>query len=104
MKVTKISQKDHPAPAPSRPPPLGEGKYWVRDYDALFTVLFLAVIFANNLNPIVMQTARKNTGIYWLIFFISTALFIVAIIFHFSYLTLLLPFMCTAFVKAMNII
>jgi hypothetical protein len=51
-----------------------------------------------------MQTARNNTGLYWLIFFISTALFIVAIFFHFSYLTLILPFMCTAFVKAMRII
>jgi hypothetical protein len=51
-----------------------------------------------------MQTHRKNPGLYWLIFFISTGLFFLAIFLHFSYLTLILPFMLTAFVKAMDII
>jgi hypothetical protein len=51
-----------------------------------------------------MQTHRKNPGLYWLIFLISTGLFFVAILLHFSYLTLILPFMLTAFVKAMDII
>jgi hypothetical protein len=47
---------------------------------------------------------QKNNGLAWAIFFISTATFLLAINLHFSYLTLILPFMCTSFVKAMKII
>ena len=50
-----------------------------------------------------MEQQKKYTGIYWLLFFISAAAFILAIATHFSYLTLILPFVCTFFVKAMDI-
>ena len=51
-----------------------------------------------------MQTQKKNTGLAWIIFFISTAVFFLAIYLHFSYLTLILPIMLTSFVKAMDIV
>jgi len=50
-----------------------------------------------------MEQQKKNTGAYWLLFFISTAAFIWAVASHFSYLTFILPFVCTSFVKAMDI-
>jgi hypothetical protein len=46
---------------------------------------------------------KKNTTAYWLMFFVSTAAFIWAVASHFEYLTLLLPFVATSFVKAMDI-
>ncbi len=51
-----------------------------------------------------METTKKSTGLAWIIFFLSTAAFFVAIYLHFSYLTLILPFMLTSFVKGMDII
>jgi hypothetical protein len=50
-----------------------------------------------------MET-RKNHGMAWMVFFISTAALFAAIFLHFSYLTLILPIMLTSFVKAMDII
>jgi hypothetical protein len=50
-----------------------------------------------------MEQQKKSTGIYWLLFLLFTALFGVAVATHFEYLTLLLPFVCTFFVKAMDI-
>jgi hypothetical protein len=50
-----------------------------------------------------MEQEKKNTGMYWLLFFISSAAFIAAIYFHFEYLTLIIPFVGTFFVKAMDI-
>jgi hypothetical protein len=50
-----------------------------------------------------MEQQKKYTGIYWLLFFLSTAAFVSAIALHFSYLTLILPFVCTFFVKALDI-
>lgn len=50
-----------------------------------------------------MEQQKKYTGLYWLLFFISTVAFIAAIAFKFEYLTLILPFVCTFFVKAMDI-
>jgi len=46
---------------------------------------------------------KKNLGLYWLLFFISTAVFIFAIYAKWEYLTLIIPFVCTFFVKAMDI-
>lgn len=51
-----------------------------------------------------MKTAKKNTGKYWFLFFLSSIAFGVAIYMHFEYLTLILPFVGTFFVKAMDII
>ena len=50
-----------------------------------------------------MEQQKKNTGAYWLLFFISAAAFVWAVASHFSYLTLILPFVCTSFVKALDI-
>lgn len=51
-----------------------------------------------------METRNKSNRLAWIIFFVSTAAFFIAIFLHFSYLTLILPIMCTSFVKAMDII
>jgi hypothetical protein len=50
-----------------------------------------------------MEQQKKYTGIYWLLFFLSTVALVAAIALHFEYLTLILPFFCTFFVKAMDI-
>lgn len=50
-----------------------------------------------------MQVENKRTGLAWIIFFVSTAVFILAVALHWEYLTLLLPIICTSFVKAMDI-
>lgn len=50
-----------------------------------------------------MEQTKKNKGIWWLAFFITTAILIIAIVTHWEWLTLILPFQLTAFVKAMDI-
>ena len=50
-----------------------------------------------------VEQQKKYTGLYWLLFFISSVALIVAIQTRFEYLTLILPFFCTSFVKAMDI-
>jgi hypothetical protein len=50
-----------------------------------------------------MEQQKKNTAAFWLMFFVSTACFIWAVAAHFEYLTLILPFVFTSFVKAMDI-
>jgi hypothetical protein len=42
--------------------------------------------------------------VYWLLFFLATAVFIFAVMVRFEYLTLILPFVCTFLVLAMDII
>lgn len=51
-----------------------------------------------------METQKKSPGIAWIVFFVSFVALILGIVFHFEFLTLILPIMCTSFVKAMNII
>jgi hypothetical protein len=50
-----------------------------------------------------MEHQKKNKGIAWLVFFISFAALIFAIYSHWPWLTLILPFMATSFVWAMDI-
>lgn len=50
-----------------------------------------------------MEQKQTNTGLAWLIFFASCIALGVAVYTHFEYLTLILPFLCTSFVKAMKI-
>ena len=50
-----------------------------------------------------MEQQKKNTGLYWVLFFISAGAFALAVASHFEYLTLILPFVCTFFVKALDI-
>jgi hypothetical protein len=51
-----------------------------------------------------MEQQKKSRGFYWLLFFISAAALIFAIYSHWEWLTLILPFMTTFFVKAMDIL
>lgn len=51
-----------------------------------------------------MENNKKYTGIWWLVFLSSTALLGYAIYDHWEYLTLIMPFVCTSFVKALDII
>jgi hypothetical protein len=51
-----------------------------------------------------MEQQKKNTGIFWILFLLSSAVFLWAIAAHFEYLTLILPFVGTFFVKALDII
>jgi hypothetical protein len=67
-----------------------------------FFILKTTCIFAQQL--LKMEQTKKNTTIWWLVFFASAALQCYAIYDHWEYLTLILPFVCTSFVKAMDII
>ncbi len=51
-----------------------------------------------------MEEKKKYRGLYWIIFLISTAGFLYAIDTHWVWLTFILPFVATSFVKAMDII
>lgn len=51
-----------------------------------------------------MEVKKKSTGLYWLLFFISTAALLFAIFAHWEWLTLIIPFVTTFFVLAMDII
>lgn len=51
-----------------------------------------------------MADLTKNKGLMWIIFFLSTFAFAFAWYMHWEWLTLILPFACTSFVKAMDII
>jgi hypothetical protein len=50
-----------------------------------------------------MEQTKKYKGLWWLLFFVSTAALAYAIYSHWPWLTLILPFQTTAFVKAMDI-
>jgi len=50
-----------------------------------------------------MEQEKKSTGIWWLVFLASTAALIFAIYAHWEWLTLLLPFVATSFVKALRL-
>lgn len=51
-----------------------------------------------------MEQAKKYKGIWWLVFLAATAALIFAICTHWEWLTLILPFQTTAFVKALDIV
>jgi|GEM_PF-1041137 len=57
-----------------------------------------------HLNKSTMSSAGKNKGLMWVLFFIATAAFLFAWFVHWPWLTLILPFVTTFFVKAMDII
>ncbi|HEX6169830.1 MAG TPA: hypothetical protein VFZ33_09055 [Chitinophagaceae bacterium] len=50
-----------------------------------------------------MEQQKNSTMIWWVIFIASTAGLIFAIYSHWEWLTLILPFVCTSFVKALRI-
>ncbi|MBO9635139.1 MAG: hypothetical protein J7578_18660 [Chitinophagaceae bacterium] len=51
-----------------------------------------------------MTRSAKHKGLYWLLFFVFIILFIYAIVVRWEYLTLIIPFYCTFFVLALDII
>lgn len=51
-----------------------------------------------------MEVKRSNRGLYWILFFISTFALAAAIVLHWEWLTLIIPFVGTSFVLAMDII
>ncbi|HEU0110791.1 MAG TPA: hypothetical protein VFQ73_07930 [Flavisolibacter sp.] len=51
-----------------------------------------------------MEVTRSKKGLYWLLFFVSTAALALAIVAHWPWLTLILPFVTTFFVLGMDII
>ncbi|MDP4264080.1 MAG: hypothetical protein Q8941_16250 [Bacteroidota bacterium] len=51
-----------------------------------------------------MEQPRKYKGVYWLLFFVSAAGLAFAVYSHWPWLTLILPFVTTSFVKALDII
>jgi hypothetical protein len=68
---------------------------------AAFKLLALPYFCANFS---MMEVRKKNKGLYWLLFLVSTAALAFAIYTHWPWLTLLLPFVTTFFVLAMDII
>lgn len=50
-----------------------------------------------------MEVKKKSRGLYWLIFFVSTFALLFAIWSHWPWLTLIIPFVCTSFVLAMDL-
>jgi len=51
-----------------------------------------------------MEVKRKSKGLYWLLFFVSSAALAFAIYSHWPWLTLIIPFVTTFFVLAADII
>jgi hypothetical protein len=51
-----------------------------------------------------MEVRKRNKGLYWLLFLVSVVALGLAIVTHWPWLTLILPFMTTFFVLAMDII
>ncbi|MBL7698290.1 MAG: hypothetical protein JNK79_09035 [Chitinophagaceae bacterium] len=51
-----------------------------------------------------MDTTRKQTTLYWILFFIAVIAFVLALQFKGELVTLTLPFACTFFAKAMDIL
>jgi divalent metal cation (Fe/Co/Zn/Cd) transporter len=51
-----------------------------------------------------MEMKKRNKGLYWILFLISFVAFGIAIFTHWPWLTLIIPFVTTFFVLAMDII
>ena len=51
-----------------------------------------------------MSNKETNITFQWILFFASTLALIIAIYAHWPWLTLIIPFVCTSFVRAMRII
>ncbi len=58
---------------------------------------------AKKIKSVKMEQTKKYKGIWWLVFLASTAALLLAIFTHWEWLTLILPFLTTSFVKALDI-
>ena len=61
--------------------------------------------FCQNLGQMEMhEVKKKSKGLYWIIFLITTVALLMAIFGHWEWLTLIIPFVLTSFVLAMDLI
>ena len=51
-----------------------------------------------------METTKKSTGLYWILFFISIAVSVVTYKVGGGYVSMILPFNVTFFAKAMDLL
>jgi hypothetical protein len=51
-----------------------------------------------------MEVKKKSKGLYWLLFFVASGALALAIVMHWPWLTLIIPFVTTFFVLAADII
>jgi hypothetical protein len=72
------------------------------DYFRFLIIILAAELFLHKI--LLMEVRKKSKGLYWLLFFVSTAALVLAIALHWPWLTLILPFVTTFFVLAMDII
>lgn len=72
---------------------------------AYFCTAFIKTVLQGGAkrNTTAMEQTKKYKGLWWLLFLASTAALIFAIYTHWPWLTLILPFQTTAFVKALDI-
>jgi hypothetical protein len=50
-----------------------------------------------------MEATRKSTGLYWILFFVSVVAAVLVYMIGGGYCSLVLPFILTFFVKAMDL-
>ncbi len=50
-----------------------------------------------------MESAKKSTGLYWVLFFASVAAFFLVYAVGGGYCSMVLPFVCTFFAKALDL-
>jgi hypothetical protein len=50
-----------------------------------------------------METTKKSTGLYWILFFVSVAAFVLVYAVGGGYCSMVLPFIVTFFAKAMDL-
>lgn len=50
-----------------------------------------------------MESTKKSTALYWILFFLFVAAFFVVYQVGGGYCSMVLPFVCTYFAKAMNL-
>lgn len=67
-------------------------------------IIIRLALTSHKFKVLIMETSKKSTGLYWFLFLLSTAAFLFACFAHWEYLTMIIPFVCTFFVKAMDII
>jgi hypothetical protein len=51
-----------------------------------------------------METTKKNTGLYWILFLLSVVAFFAVYYIKGEYVSLVLPFNTTFFAKALNLL
>ncbi len=55
-------------------------------------------------NFLSMETSKKSTALYWILFFISVAAFFIVYMVGGGYCSMVLPFVVTYFAKALDLL